>query len=138
MPVSQRYQLDYFAVFTLLTTVLTITFLIVTCFYFGDLANLHIPSTGTSTFLLWTAIILTIIVFGIFIYAMWRLFTHKITIWETEEPIMTDKDWQDEGARLYNAQKAQKARDEWEVAQAQKTLQAHAQARQRIPRQVVN
>lgn len=82
MPVSQRYQLDYFAVFVLLVTVLVVAFLIVTCFYFFNLMNLSPPSQGTSTFLFWTAIILTVIVFVIFVYALYRLFTHKITVWE--------------------------------------------------------
>jgi uncharacterized membrane protein len=85
MPVAQKYQIDYFAIVVLLATVLIIAFLIVSAIYFSDLVNLKPPTKTESSFLFWTSIILSVIFFAIMIYAMWRIFTYTVLVWD--EPI---------------------------------------------------
>ena len=87
MPASQRYQIDYFAIMVLVMVVLIIVFLCIAAVYFYDLMNLRsIPSTGISTFLFWTSIILAVVFLGLGMYALIRIFTYKSVVY-TPPPI---------------------------------------------------
>lgn len=82
MPATERYQIDIFAIIILIVSVLIIIFLIISIIYFMNLMNLKPPTKNESTFLFWTAIILAIIFFGIAIYSLVRIFTHKSVIYD--------------------------------------------------------
>jgi hypothetical protein len=87
MPMTERYQLDFFAIIVLVAVVLIIVFLAIVAAYFMNLMNSKPPTHGESTFLFWTSIILVIIFLIIAIYAMIHIFTHKALFYE--EPIVT-------------------------------------------------
>jgi hypothetical protein len=75
MSVNQRSEVDYFAILTLLATVLVTIFLIVAALYFSSVIDLKPPSRSESTFLLWTDVVLIIILIALMIYAMFRIFS---------------------------------------------------------------
>lgn len=89
MPVTERYQVDVFAIIILVVAVLILVFLIVVAVYFFNLMNLNPPSRTESTFLFWTTIILGIIFLGIIIYALWRIFTYTVMIYEEPTVMVT-------------------------------------------------
>jgi heme exporter protein D len=84
MPATERYQVDFFAIIVLIAAVLIIVFLIIASIYFFNLMDLKPPTRGESTFLFWTAIVLTIIFLVIAIIALIRIFTHKAIVYEEE------------------------------------------------------
>lgn len=89
MPATERYQVDFFAIIVLIAAVLIIVFLVIASIYFFNLMNLRPPTRGESTFLFWTAIILTIIFFAIAIYALIHILTHKAIVYEEPAPVRT-------------------------------------------------
>lgn len=82
MPATERYQVDFFAILVLIASVLILVFLIIAAIYFYNLINFKPPTSGESTFLLWTSIILGIIFLALSIYALIRIFTHTSTVYE--------------------------------------------------------
>ena len=80
MPVSERYQVDIFAVVVLIFTIILLIFLVVTAIYFMNLMNSKPPTISESTFLFGTSIVLTLIFLGIAIYALIRLFTYTVIV----------------------------------------------------------
>jgi hypothetical protein len=88
MPATERYQVDFFAILVLIIAVLIMVFLIITAIYFYHLMNLRPPTTGESTFLFWTAIILSVIFLALAIYALIRIFTHTAIVYEAP-PLVT-------------------------------------------------
>lgn len=88
MPVTERYQVDVFAIIVLIASILIVVFLIVASVYYVNLMNLKPPTQGEATFLFWTTIVLAIIFLFIAIYAIYRIFTYKVTIYEPE-PVVT-------------------------------------------------
>lgn len=82
MSVTERYQLDYFSIVIIIVTVLILVFLIIAAIYFYNLMNLKPPSKGESSFLFWTSIILAVIIFAVHVYAIWRLFTYKVPVYQ--------------------------------------------------------
>ena len=82
MPATQRYQVDEFAIIVLIAMILILVFLIIAAIYFLNLMNLKPPSKGESTFLFWTTLILAVVSLAIVVYAMIRIFTHKVTVFE--------------------------------------------------------
>ena len=86
MPATEQYQVDVFSIITLIACVLIVVFLVIAAIYFYDLMNFKPPTNGESSFLFWTSIIMAIIFFGIGIYALIRIFTHKSVIYEELQP----------------------------------------------------
>ena len=87
MAATERYQVDFFAIVILIVSVLVLVFLIIAAIYFMNLMNLRPPSRTESTFLFWTAIVMSVIFLGIIIYAFIRIFTYKSIIYEEDKPI---------------------------------------------------
>lgn len=87
MPVTEQYQVDLFAIIVLIAAVLILVFLIIAAVYFMNLMNLKPPTTGESTFLFWTSLILIFIFVGIIIYAMIRIFTYKSIVYEEPQQL---------------------------------------------------
>ena len=87
MPISERYQVDIFAVVVLIFTVILLIFLVVTAIYFMNLMNSKPPTISESTFLFGTSIVLTLIFLGIAIYALIRLFTYTVIVHEETRPL---------------------------------------------------
>lgn len=87
MPATERYQVDFFAIVILIVSVLVLAFLIITAIYFMSLMNLRPPNQTESTFLFWTAVILSVIFLGIIIYAFIRIFTYKSIVYEEDKPV---------------------------------------------------
>lgn len=88
MPLVERYQIDYFAVFVLVVTVLILIFLIIVAIYFMNQMRLSSPNQHESTLLFWAAIILGILFIGILIFALIRLFTHRVAVYEEDKKIV--------------------------------------------------
>lgn len=86
MPVTESYQVDFFAIIVLVAVVLIIVFLIIAAIYFYNLVNFKTPTNGESNFLFWTSIILSVIFFAIGIYALIRIFTHKSLVYSEPSP----------------------------------------------------
>jgi hypothetical protein len=86
MPTTERYQVDVFAIVTLIAAVLIVVFLIIAAIYFLGLMNLNPPSSGESTFLFWTSIVLAIIFVGLGIWAIIQIITHRSVVYE-EAPL---------------------------------------------------
>lgn len=82
MPVTERYQVDWFAIIVLIAMVLLLIFIVIIAIYFFNLMNLKPPSRSESTFLFWTSIVLGVIFLIITIFAMYRIFTHKVIVYE--------------------------------------------------------
>ena len=89
MPVTERYHVDFFAILVLIIAVLIIVFLVITAIYFFNLMNLRPPTRGESTFLFWTAVILSVIFLALAIFALIRIFTHKAIVYEQPLPLPT-------------------------------------------------
>jgi len=87
MPVTERYQADIFAIVTLIAAVLVLVFLIIAAVYFGNVMNSNFPSNTESSFLFWTAIIMSVIFFIIVIYAFFLIFSYKIFVYEPDRPV---------------------------------------------------
>jgi hypothetical protein len=87
MPVVERYQTDYLAIFVTIVSVLIVIFLGISAVYFKDVINLGRPTNGFSEFLFWTAIIMIAIFVFIGVYAFYRLLTWKVVIYE-ETPLI--------------------------------------------------
>jgi len=90
MPLVKQYQVDYFAVFVLITAILIIIFLIVIAIYFMNIMNGKIPSKGESTFLFWTSIVLGLVFLGILIYSLVRLFTNTVYVVEEDKVLVPE------------------------------------------------
>jgi hypothetical protein len=86
MAVTERYQVNVFAIMTLIVLVLVIVFLIISAIYFSGLMNLRPPTRGESTFLFWTAVILAVILTVLAIWSIVEILTHKAIICETPKP----------------------------------------------------
>lgn len=86
MAVTERYQVNVFAIITLIALVLVIVFLIIAAIYFSGLMNLRPPTRGESTFLFWTSIILAVALTALAIWAIVEILTHKAIICETPKP----------------------------------------------------
>lgn len=82
MATTERYQIDYFAIVVLIVTVLVMVFLIIASVYFYNLINLKPPTPGEASFLFWTSIVLAVMFLFLFFYALWRIFTHTVTVYE--------------------------------------------------------
>lgn len=87
MPVTERYQVDFFAILVLIASVLIIMFLIISAIYFYNFTNSKPPTNSESTFLFWTSIILGIIFLALAIYALIRIFTYTIPVYEEDKPL---------------------------------------------------
>lgn len=82
MPATERYQVDWFAIIVLISSILILVFLVITAIYFFNLMNLKPPSRGESTFLFWTTIVLGIIFLAIAIFSLIKIFTYKSIVYE--------------------------------------------------------
>ena len=87
MPVVERYQTDYLAIFVTIVSVLIVIFLGISAVYFKDVINLGRPTNGFSEFLFWTAIIMIAIFVFIGVYAFYRILTSKVVVYE-ETPLV--------------------------------------------------
>lgn len=86
MPATERYQVNVFAIITLIALVLVVVFLIICAIYFSGLMNLRPPSRGESTFLFWTAVIMAVALTALAIWAIIEILTHKSVVYETPKP----------------------------------------------------
>jgi amino acid transporter len=87
MPVTERYQVDFFAILVLIASVLIIMFLIISAIYFYNFTISKPPTNSESTFLFWTSIILGIIFLALAIYALIRIFTYTVPVYEEDKPL---------------------------------------------------
>lgn len=74
------YQVDYFAVITLIVTILVLIFLVVSVMYFNAVANLTPPTRAESTFLLWSGVVIIIGLAALAVYALIRIFFYNLPI----------------------------------------------------------
>lgn len=88
MPATQRYQVNVFAIIALIILVIVLVYLIIAAVYFFNLMNLKPPTQSESTFLFATAVILSLILFFITIYALWEIFAYSAFIYETPQPVV--------------------------------------------------
>ena len=88
MPATERYQVDVFAIVTLIVAVLIVVFLIIAAIYFSGLMNLKPPSSGEATFLFWTSIVLAVIFVGLAVWAVIQIITHKSIVYEEPFKVM--------------------------------------------------
>jgi hypothetical protein len=86
MPVTESYQVDFFAILVLIAAVLIIVFLIIAAIYFYNLINFKTPTSGESNFLFWTSIVLGIIFLALGIYALVRIFTYRALVYREPAP----------------------------------------------------
>lgn len=68
------HQVDYFAVITLIVTILVLIFLVVSVMYFNAVANLTPPTRAESTFLLWSGVVIIIGLAALAVFALIRIF----------------------------------------------------------------
>jgi heme/copper-type cytochrome/quinol oxidase subunit 2 len=87
MTISEKYQIDIFAILTMIVSVLVVIFLIIASVYYGGLVDGKPPAKGESTFLLWTSIILIIIVSALTVYSTIRVFSHKSYMHFDPDPV---------------------------------------------------
>jgi hypothetical protein len=88
MPVTQKYQVDIFAIIVLIVSVFIFVFLIISSVYFMNISNFNYPSQSEALFLFWTTIILCVIIFGIIIFAFYKIYSHKSIVFDAEKHIV--------------------------------------------------
>jgi uncharacterized membrane protein (DUF106 family) len=88
MPVTEKKQIDVFAIIILILLILILVFLIISAVYYINISNFIYPSQSQSLFLFWTTIILCIIVFGMIIFAFYKIYTHKSIVFDAEKHIV--------------------------------------------------
>ena len=85
MPVTERYQVNIYAIIVLIATVLLMIFIVIAIVYFFNLMNLKPPSQTEASFLFWTGLVLSLISLAIVIYSIVVIFTHKSYVYENDE-----------------------------------------------------
>jgi hypothetical protein len=88
MPVTKKNQIDVFAIIVLIVSILILVFLIISAVYFINISNFIYPSQSEAVFLFWTTIILCLIVFGIIIYAFYKIYTYKSIVFDAEKHVV--------------------------------------------------
>lgn len=75
---------DIFAILCLLSNTLVVIFLIISAVYFYNVSAFTIPSSGQSTFMFATALVLAFICLVLGMYAVWQIFSYRpLTVVET-------------------------------------------------------
>lgn len=75
---------DVFAILCLISNTMVVVFLLIAAITFYNLTIFNIPSTGQSTFMFATAIVLAFICLVLGLYAVWKIFSYRpLTVIET-------------------------------------------------------
>jgi hypothetical protein len=88
MPVTEKKQIDVFAIIVLILLTLILVFLIISAVYYINISNFIYPSKSESLFLFWTTIILCVIVFSMIIFAFYKIYTHKSIVFDAEKHVV--------------------------------------------------
>lgn len=91
MPTYEENRADPFSITVLIAIVLIMVFLIISTIYFSNLMKFKPPSKSESTFLFWTALLLTIVTAAIAVLAIIHIFTHKHITHIVENKIIAPK-----------------------------------------------
>jgi len=102
MPVTQKYQVDIFAIIVLIVSVFIFVFLIISAVYFMNISNFNYPSQSEALFLFWTTIILCVIIFGIIIFAFYKIYSHKSIVFDAEKHIVVKQNNKSYNNKSYN------------------------------------
>ena len=88
MPIINRYQIDIFTIVVLILILVLLIFMVLAIVYFSRTMNFQFPTHSESLFMFWMAIILTIVLLGVFIYAMFRIFTYSVPVYVEQTTVM--------------------------------------------------
>lgn len=75
---------DVFAILCLIVNTMVVVFLLIAAITFYNLTSFNIPSTGQSTFMFATSIVLAFVSLILGLYAVWKIFSYRpLTVVET-------------------------------------------------------
>ena len=87
MPYTEKPQIDIFAIIVLIFSISVLVFLIISAIYYMNIMNYTIPSSTEATFLFWTSIVMSIIVFFIILFSFYRIYTHRSYVFDTNKNV---------------------------------------------------
>jgi type II secretory pathway component PulC len=67
-----------------------------------NISNFNYPSQSEALFLFWTTIILCVIIFGIIIFAFYKIYSHKSIVFDAEKHIVVKQNNKSYNNKSYN------------------------------------